>query len=61
MLTLPFARQEKSPMKFMDNWLDLDKFQNANQEGDNNNYSLNSMAFDIPKGHKFTFPTLGIY
>lgn len=53
MLELPFKRQTQSPMKFMDNWLDLDKFQNANQEGDNNNYSLNSMAFDIPEGYVF--------
>ncbi len=53
MIELPFERQNKSPMKFMDNWLDLDKFQNANQEGDNNNYSLNSMAYDIPEGHQF--------
>ena len=54
MLELPFRRQDKSPLKLMDNYLDLDKFQRANQEGDNNNYSLNSMAFDVPKGHVFT-------
>lgn len=53
MIDLPFARQSKSPLKLMDNYLDLDKFQNANQEGDNNNYSLNNMAFDIPEGHVF--------
>ena len=53
MIELPYERQSKSPMKFMDNYLDLDKFQNANQEGDNNNYSLNSMAFDVPDDYKF--------
>ena len=53
MIELPYPRQDKSPMKFMDNYLDLDKFQNANQEGDNNNYSLNSMAFDIPEDYVF--------
>lgn len=55
MLELPFKRQSQNPIKFMENYLNLDKFQNANQEGDNNNYSLNSMAFDIPDGHIFEF------
>lgn len=55
MLELPFKRQEKSPLKLMENYLDLDKFQRANQEGDNNNYSLNSMADDVPEGYVFNF------
>lgn len=36
-----------TPLKFMDNWLDLDRFQNANQEGDNTNYVLNSVIRDV--------------
>lgn len=27
-----------NPLKYMDNWLDIDGIQNANQEGDNVNY-----------------------
>lgn len=46
-IPLPFARLTKSPLKYMDNWLDLDKFQNAQQEGDGNNYSLNVVSNDI--------------
>lgn len=38
---------DKTPLKFMDNWLDLDRFQNANQEGDNTNYVLNSVIKDV--------------
>lgn len=53
MLELPFERQSKSPLKFMDNALNLDKNQQAQQEGNSTNYSLNSMAFDIPEGYTF--------
>lgn len=53
MIELPFERQSKSPLKFMDNYLDLDKTQQAQQEGNSINYSLNSMAFDIEEGHRF--------
>ena len=47
MIEPPFEVQKKNPLKFMENWLDLDKFQNAQQEGDGNNYSLNSFVNDL--------------
>jgi ribonucleoside-diphosphate reductase beta chain len=53
MIEPPFTKIAKSPLKFMDNWLDIDKFQNANQEGDNNNYSLNSYIEDTPDDYVF--------
>ena len=31
----------------MDNWFDLNKYQNANQEADNVNYSLNTIVDDM--------------
>lgn len=37
----------QSPLKYMDNWIDLDKFQNAQQEGDGNNYALNVVVNDL--------------
>lgn len=37
----------ENPLKYMDNWLDIDKFQNAQQEGDGNNYSLNVVVDDL--------------
>lgn len=30
--------QVSNPLKYMDDWLDIDSIQNANQEGDNTNY-----------------------
>lgn len=47
MLEQPFVEVKDNPLLYMDKWLDLDKFQNANQEGDNNNYSLNSFVNDV--------------
>ena len=38
---------EKNPLKFMENWLDLNKTQNANQEGDQANYRLNIIVDDL--------------
>lgn len=38
---------KKSPLKFMDNWLDLNKNQNAQQEADSANYSLNIIIDDV--------------
>ena len=43
----PFKQQEKNPLRFMDKYLELDFFQNANQEADNSNYSLNSYHRDL--------------
>ena len=31
----------------MSNWINIDKFQNANQEADNNNYALNVIKDDL--------------
>ena len=42
-----FAKIKKNPIKFMDNWLDLNKNQNAQQEADSANYSLNIIIDDI--------------
>lgn len=51
MLEFDFKRIDESPLDFMTNanvgYLNLDGFQNANQEGDNNNYSLNSFINDV--------------
>ena len=38
---------KKSPLKYMDNWLDLNKNQNAQQEGDSANYALNIIYDDL--------------
>lgn len=43
----PFPVIEKNPLKFMGNWLNIDKFQHANQESDNNNYALNTVRDDL--------------
>lgn len=37
-LTITRPNIVSNPLKFMDNWLDIDSVQNANQEGDNTNY-----------------------
>ena len=55
MLTPPFEVQDVNPLPYMDDYLDLNKFQNANQESDNNNYSLNSFVNDIPQGKVFGY------
>jgi ribonucleoside-diphosphate reductase beta chain len=38
---------KKNPLKYMDNWLDLNKNQNAQQEADSANYALNIIIDDI--------------
>ncbi len=42
----PNPRIAKNPLSWMDNWFDLNKTQNANQEMDNTNYRLNSVTDD---------------
>jgi len=37
----------KNPLPWMDNWMDLNKFQNAMQEADGNAYSLNVVKNDV--------------
>lgn len=46
-LNNPYPIINTKPLAWMDNWLDLNKTQNANQEADNNNYSLNTVLNDI--------------
>lgn len=48
-----FERLSTSPLSFMGNWLDINKFQNANMEGDNNNYALNVVVDDLEDDDKF--------
>jgi ribonucleoside-diphosphate reductase beta chain len=43
----PKTHMRKSPLKFMENWLDLNKNQNAQQEADSANYSLNIIIDDV--------------
>jgi len=43
----PPNRVKKSPLKYMERWLDLNKVQNAQQEGDSANYLLNIIVDDI--------------
>lgn len=44
---MPFDWQDKNPLPWMDNWIDIDKVQNAMQELDGNNYALNTVKDDI--------------
>jgi ribonucleoside-diphosphate reductase beta chain len=47
-LRLPNPRKiVKNPLAWMSNWINIDKFQNANQEADNNNYALNVIKDDL--------------
>lgn len=43
----PNKRIDKDPIPWMENWLDLNRTQNANQEMDNTNYRLNNVTDDI--------------
>lgn len=42
-----WERINESPLPWMDNWLDINRIQVANQEGDTTNYSLNVVVDDI--------------
>lgn len=48
-----FAVSEKTPLKYMEHWLNLDKFQFAQQETNNVNYVLNSVVNDVPDDYVF--------
>lgn len=39
--------REEMPLKYMQQWLDLDSVQHANQESSNNNYLLNTVVNDV--------------
>lgn len=43
----PFQRPTRNPLPWMDNWIDIDKTQNAMQEADGNNYALNVVKDDL--------------
>lgn len=45
--SIPFERVKHNPLKWMDNWIEIDKFQNAQQEADGNNYALNVVKDDV--------------
>ena len=45
--SIPFERVKQNPLKWMDNWIEIDKFQNAQQESDGNNYALNVVKDDV--------------
>lgn len=38
---------KESPLPWMDNWLDINRIQTANQEGDTTNYALNVVVDDV--------------
>ncbi len=54
-LTQPFQEVKDNPLVWMDNWLDIDKYQTAAQEADLNNYRLNSIVEDIGSNVNFDF------
>ncbi len=47
MLPVEFDAPSDCPVKFMEDYLELDRFQNANQEIDNTNYALNTVEDDV--------------
>jgi ribonucleoside-diphosphate reductase beta chain len=46
-ITLLYERIKINPLPWMENWLDIDKTQNAMQEADGNNYALNVVKDDL--------------
>lgn len=46
-LDFKWQRVEELPIRWMDNWIDFDKTQNANQEVDNTSYRMNMVADDV--------------
>jgi ribonucleoside-diphosphate reductase beta chain len=44
---ITFKRIPANPLKWMDNWIEIDKFQNAMQEASGNNYALNVVKNDL--------------
>lgn len=52
-LPVPFEVGTKFPLKYMEHWLNLDKFQVANQEQNSVNYVLNSVVNDVPDNYVF--------
>lgn len=52
-LEFKYPRIEKIPISWMDNWIDMDKTQNANQEADNTSYRMNSVSNDLDDDEVF--------
>ncbi|MGL5262058.1 MAG: hypothetical protein ACRC9P_06720 [Bacteroides sp.] len=52
-LQFNWQRVEQVPIVWMDNWIDFDKTQNANQEADNTSYRMNSVKDDIDEDEVF--------
>ena len=46
-LVNPYGVVAENPLPWMENWIDINKNQNANQEADNNNYTLNTVIDDV--------------
>lgn len=46
-INVEFDVPSHNPLRYMDDWLNIDKFQTANQETDNVNYVLNSVIDDV--------------
>jgi ribonucleoside-diphosphate reductase beta chain len=46
-IILPYDRIKTNPLPWMENWIDIDKTQNAMQEADGNNYALNVVKDDL--------------
>jgi ribonucleoside-diphosphate reductase beta chain len=52
---LDWDRIIANPLPWMQNWIDIDKTQNANQELDNSNYCLNVVKNDLAEGEIIEF------
>ena len=52
-IPIDFDVPEKNPYKFMEHWLNLDKFQTAQQETNSVNYVLNSVVDDVSDEYIF--------
>ena len=46
-LDLPFTRINENPLPWMDEWLDINLTQNANQESENANYTLGTVINNV--------------
>lgn len=53
-IELGFERVQNNPLLWFNDWLNMDAQQVANQESDNQNYRLNVVKNDVPKGKIYT-------
>jgi len=54
-LPVEFNVPDKNPLKYMEHWLNLDKFQTAQQETNSVNYVLNSVVKDVEENFVFEY------